>query len=94
MIIEARLTEILDEHGCPPTRAELQELGAEYRRRAEPIPMRIVCPECKELHIDEVAFKTKPHHTHACQRCGNVWRPAIEHTVGVRFLPGLKNENG
>lgn len=56
-----------------------------------PIPMRIPCPRCGELHIDEGEFETKPHHTHACQHCGEVWRPAVVHTVGVRFLPGFKN---
>lgn len=91
MIIEARLLEIERESSCPPVRSELQELVREYRRKGTPIPMRIVCPECKELHIDEGEFATKPHHTHACQSCGNVWRPAVEHTVGVRFLPGFKN---
>jgi predicted RNA-binding Zn-ribbon protein involved in translation (DUF1610 family) len=60
--------------------------------RNEPVPMRLNCPECGELHIDEGAFATKPHHTHACQACGNVWRPAVRNTVGVRFLPGFKNE--
>ncbi|NUP07771.1 MAG: hypothetical protein HOW73_17120 [Polyangiaceae bacterium] len=59
---------------------------------ANPIPMRIPCPACHELHIDEGDFATKPHHTHACQHCGNVWRPALVATVGVRFLPGFKNE--
>lgn len=58
---------------------------------ATPIPMRLHCPECKTLHIDEGEFATKPHHTHACQECGAVWRPARVATVGVRFLPGFKN---
>ena len=57
-----------------------------------PIPMRLPCPECGELHIDEGAFATKPHHTHACQKCGAVWRPAVVCTVGVRFLPGFLND--
>lgn len=56
-----------------------------------PIPIRLQCPECGTLHIDEGEFATKPHHTHACQHCGNVWRPAVVHTLGVRFLPGFKN---
>ena len=55
------------------------------------IPMRLVCPACRELHVDEGEFATKPHHTHACQVCGNVWRPALVPTVGVRFLPGFRN---
>jgi transcription elongation factor Elf1 len=65
-----------------------QELMAE---RESPIPIRLECPSCGELHIDEGAFATKPHHTHACQHCGHVWRPAVRATVGVRFLPGFKN---
>lgn len=58
----------------------------------KPIPMRLNCPECGELHIDEGRFATKVHHTHACQHCGAVWRPAVVPTVGVRFLPGFRNE--
>ncbi len=57
-----------------------------------PIPMRLHCPECKAIHIDAGDFVTKPHHTHACQLCGNVWRPALVPTVGVRFLPGFRDE--
>ena len=56
------------------------------------VPMRIPCPDCGKLHIDEGEFATKAHHTHACQNCGNVWRPAVVNTIGVRFLPGFKNE--
>ena len=59
-----------------------------------PIPMILTCPmpTCGGRHIDEGEFATKVHHTHACQHCGMVWRPAIEPTVGVQFLPGFKNE--
>lgn len=75
-------------------RAAVAELG-EARRRARPnetpVPMRIPCPDCGELHIDEGEFETKPHHTHSCQHCGLTWRPAVVATVGVRFLPGFKN---
>lgn len=56
-----------------------------------PIPMRLLCPACHVLHIDEGDFAVEPHHTHACQSCGMVWRPAIAPTVGVQFLPGFKN---
>jgi len=56
-----------------------------------PIPMRLCCEACGELHIDEGEFATKPHHTHSCQSCGLTWRPAIECTVGVQFLPGFRN---
>ena len=57
----------------------------------EPIPIRLQCPECHKLHIDEGEFATRLHHTHSCQYCGMTWRPAIVATVGVRFLPGFKN---
>lgn len=57
-----------------------------------PIPMILTCPWCKERHIDEGEFADRAHHTHACQKCGMVWRPAIRSTVGVQFLPGFKNK--
>jgi hypothetical protein len=57
-----------------------------------PIPMLLWCPACGERHYDIGEFATKPHHTHACQHCGMVWRPAIVATVGVQFLPGFRNE--
>lgn len=57
-----------------------------------PVPMLLWCPACGERHIDVGEFATKVHHTHACQDCGVVWRPAVVPTVGVRFLPGFKNE--
>ena len=56
------------------------------------LPMLLWCPACGERHIDEGEFATRAHHTHACQHCGMVWRPAITPTVGVRFLSGFKNE--
>ena len=56
------------------------------------IAILLWCPYCHERHIDEGEFATKLHHTHACQNCGLVWRPAIQPTVGVMFLPGFKNE--
>lgn len=56
-----------------------------------PIPMILHCPDCSNRHVDEDEFADRPHHTHACQHCGMVWRPAVVPTVGVRFLPGFKN---
>lgn len=55
------------------------------------IDMLLWCPECGERHIDEGRFSSHRHHTHACQGCGMVWRPAVEYTRGVQFLPGFKN---
>lgn len=56
-----------------------------------PIAMRLHCPDCGQLHIDAGPFADTPHHTHACQYCGMVWRPAVVNTVGVQFLPGFRN---
>ena len=56
-----------------------------------PIPMLLHCPMCGKRHVDRGEFATKPHHTHSCQHCGVTWRPAVVHTVGVRFLPGFKD---
>lgn len=53
--------------------------------------MLLWCPECGARHIDTGEFAEKPHHTHACQQCGMVWRPAIQNTKGVTFLPGFRN---
>jgi len=50
------------------------------------IRMRLPCEACGELHIDKGEFATKPHHAHQCENCGLVWRPAIEDTIGVKFL--------
>lgn len=55
-----------------------------------PIPLLLWCPECGHRHVDDGEFATKSHHTHACQNCGMTWRPAVETTVGVQFLPGFK----
>lgn len=58
------------------------------------IPMIINCPQCSTRHIDEQDFEHVAHHTHACQGCGHVWRPAKVNTHGVQFLPGYKNVCG
>lgn len=64
--------------------------GFEHRR-ALPVPMILTCPSCSNRHVD-IALAEKPHHTHACQSCGFVWRPALCATIGVQFLPGFKDE--
>jgi len=56
-----------------------------------PIPMILRCPGCGRRHVDEGEWAARPHHTHACQHCGEVWRPAVVDTVGVRFLPGFRD---
>lgn len=69
---------------------ELLRLHAE-KAAPDPIPMVMTCPACGERHVDTGEFAHKPHHTHACQSCGMVWRPAIVPTVGVQLLPGFKD---
>ena len=54
--------------------------------------MLLWCPECGKRHLDEGTYAHQAHHTHACQHCGHVWRPAIVCTCGVQFLPGFRND--
>lgn len=69
----------------------LSSLQERYANVVAPVPMLLWCPECGERHVDVGDFAQAPHHTHACQHCGLIWRPAKIHTVGVQFLPGYKN---
>ncbi len=71
---------------------ELDQAINESITAPEPIPMRLTCPDCGQLHIDEGEWATRVHAAHSCQHCGLTWRPAVVPTVGVRFLPGFKNE--
>jgi rubredoxin len=86
--LEIDLAKEREEHA--KTRAELRDktLGADPK---EVVPMLLWCPECGVRHVDEGEFATKLHHTHACQDCGHVWRPAIIATRGVQFLPGFRS---
>jgi hypothetical protein len=74
------------------TGATVEGEAPENRTPCGPIPMLLWCPACGERHIDVNEFATKVHHTHACQSCGMVWRPAVIATVGVQYLPGFKND--
>ena len=56
-----------------------------------PVPLLLWCPECKARHVDIGEFATRRHHSHACQKCGLVWQPSVQATIGVLFLPGFKN---
>ena len=79
------------DNGLDALRAVAEILGLDHVRIG-PIEMILTCPSCNARHIDEGEFRTKHHHTHACQSCGMVWRPALEATIGVQFLPGFKNK--
>lgn len=88
---------------CPSGRTLLPDMSGVGPGPVLPIPLKkepvestalfLTCPMCSERHIDRGEFATKPHHTHACQKCGLTWRPAIGPTVGVEFLPGFKNSS-
>lgn len=79
-----------EKNGSPEDR-QLAEWLKELQERRVPIPMILFCPMCHERHIDKGDFATRPHHTHSCQACGLTWRPSINTTVGVQFLPGFKD---
>lgn len=68
-----------------------QTYSVELEEMKKPVPMLLHCPICTARHIDAGLFAIQSHHTHACQSCGHVWRPAVIPTVGVRFLPGFKD---
>lgn len=80
-------------HGCPPRAGGMPQLeclpGALVRL---PIRLLLTCPVCSKRHVDEGEHAERLHHTHACDGCGHVWRPAKEATVGVRFLDPPKPE--
>lgn len=81
------------EHALP-TASHLQDLYTQLDGNVTmriPIDMLLWCPECGTRHIDTDEFAIRVHHSHACQSCGMVWRPAIQPTRGVRHLPGFKN---
>ncbi len=98
------LKQLIDRHAaamaCGGTKdqfgAMIWNLLTEYETlppdKRVPIPMILFCPSCHERHIDVGEFTIKEHHTHACQHCGFVWRPALVATVGVQFLPGFKDK--
>lgn len=68
-----------------------EKLRKRFAPKVAPIPMILYCPECMQRHVDRGEFADRPHHTHACQECGMVWRPAVVPTVGVQFLPGFRD---
>lgn len=70
-----------------------QRVMTEVVAKAEaPVRMHLWCPACGDQHFDVGEFATRPHKTHTCQSCGFCWMPSLCPTVGVRFLPGTRNE--
>ena len=89
--LEQRLLELSSEFADLATELASKRLETLNDPPPPPIPMILHCPKCTERHIDRGEFAMKFHHTHACQSCGFVWRPAVVATVGVQFLPGFKD---
>ncbi len=91
----ARARELLGDRGGFAPNAIERVASALAREREQgarpPLPIRIHCPECGKLHVDDGEWMTRSHHTHSCQACGATWRPAVAPTVGVQFLPGFRN---
>ena len=75
-----------------PVRVGVVALEALIAHATAPIPLLLMCPSCGERHFDEGDWAEKSHHTHTCQHCGMTWRPCVFDTMGVRFLPGIKND--
>lgn len=54
----------------------------------EPVPMHLECPKCGTVHVDTwddagTDWAVRPHKTHLCLHCGNLWKPFEFPTVGV-----------
>lgn len=57
-------------------------------------PRTLFCPSCGGQHIDRVDpvtgtdWAARPHHTHLCEFCGELWRPERFNTTGSPITPG------
>lgn len=72
--------------------AHIQRIEAEIERPTLPLELLIICPRCKEQHIDEGRFAVEPHKNHSCQHCGLTFQASgpVE-SIGVQFFRGYKN---
>ena len=59
-----------------------------------PLDMVLHCPKCHAQHIDRNEWATRPHKTHLCEHCGNLWRPCQQPTCGVEALSASKDGAG
>ena len=73
-------------------RDHIKRIEAELERPELPLELLIICPRCKEQHVDEGEFATKPHKNHSCQFCGLTFQASgpVE-SIGVQFFRGYKN---
>jgi hypothetical protein len=54
--------------------------------RAQPIPMVLHCPNCKQQHLDVGEWRMRAHRTHLCLHCQQSFTPSKLATVGVEAL--------
>jgi hypothetical protein len=88
----AKGTVLSQERELQERQRKIVALGLEVAKLTQPVPMILFFPMCLERHVDDGPSGASPHKAHACQHCGLVWTPALVPTVGVRFLPGCKDD--
>jgi DNA repair exonuclease SbcCD ATPase subunit len=72
-------------HKAIAERADMQA------KLAAPMAIVLVCPLCKQQHVDEGDWETRAHRTHRCVAgpfgpgCGHEWRPSNRATRGVTY---------
>lgn len=49
----------------------------------------VVCPRCFQLHSDIDEWALKPHKTHLCQYCGNLFEGTYKAVSNPAFTPGF-----
>lgn len=61
------------------------EPEAARRREQEPVALPLICPRCRNAHVDEGEWATpaRAHRTHLCAHCGCEWRPFDFPTIGL-----------
>lgn len=71
------------------TGEEAEDCGVPMTAQESIVPVVLHCPHCRKQHVDEGAWATKPHRTHACvddvagKGCGKAFTPSAYRTVGV-----------
>jgi hypothetical protein len=95
------LVAFLNEQGCSVLNDKNGNLVVVLPDRLlPPIAIVLVCPFCKQQHVDEGEWETRVHRTHQCVAssfgpgCGHQWRPSNRATRGVAYdYPRDENKN-
>lgn len=64
----------------------IRNIWSWFEDKPKPIPALFSCPECKLKHIDKGIWKIKPHKSHLCEKCGHIWKPFDQTSVGCEWL--------